>query len=93
MTRPNVTFTAPLEPLLLKIRGGWINPNQIRYVQAHPNNKDLLIVSVEGIDQPIPLDKADSDYLREYLEGRTWLTAKQAQAMAEAMTQASEDKE
>lgn len=59
-------------PIFLKIKGGWISPDSIRHVQTHRDNAAMLIIGVVGIEQPIPLNEADSAYIAAYLESRTW---------------------
>lgn len=59
-------------PIFLKIKGGWISPGSISHVQTHRDNEAMLIINVTGVERPIPLNEADSAYLAEYLESRTW---------------------
>lgn len=61
-----------VEPILLKIKGGWLNPAAILSVETHRDNEKMLIVRVVGIERPIPLDEQYSAYVREYLDSRTW---------------------
>lgn len=60
------------EPVFLKIKGGWISPNSIGHVQTHRDNDAMLLISVMGIERPIPLNEADSVYVAAYLESKTW---------------------
>lgn len=60
------------EPIFLKIKGGWISPDSIRHVQTHRDNAAMLTIGVVGIEQPIPLNEADSAYVAAYLESHTW---------------------
>lgn len=68
-----------VEPILLKITGGWINPTAILSVETHRQNEKMLMVRVVGIDRPIVLNETDSAYVAEYLESRTWPQASQEQ--------------
>ena len=61
-----------IEPIFLKIMGGWINPQSIRTVQVYEGNHALLKLLLSGYESPILLTQADSDYIREYLQSRTW---------------------
>lgn len=64
------------QPVFLKIRGGWISPLAILAVETHRDNDAMLILRVSGYERPIPLNEADSAYVAEYLESRTWRTGK-----------------
>lgn len=61
-----------LGPIFLKIRGGWINPAAILAVETHRDNEAMFTLRVTGYERPIPLGEADSAYVAEYLESRTW---------------------
>lgn len=61
-----------VEPIFLKIMGGWINPAAIRTVQVYEGNSALLKLLLSGYESPILLTQADSAYIREYLESRAW---------------------
>lgn len=63
------------ELTFLKIRGGWVNPVSIGNVQTHRENAAMLIITVMGVERPIPLNEADSAYVAAYLESRTWRAA------------------
>lgn len=68
-----------VEPILLKIKGGWLNPTAILSVETHRQNEAMLMVRIVGLDRPIVLNEADSAYVSEYLESRTWPISKQEQ--------------
>lgn len=65
-----------VEPIFLKIKGGWINPAAILTVETHRDNDAMLTIRVTGIERPIPLNETDSAYVRTYMESRTWPEAK-----------------
>lgn len=66
-----------VEPIFLKIRGGWLNPAAIMHTQTHPQNPAMLMVGVTGLERPIVLNETDSAYVSEYMESRTWPRAQQ----------------
>lgn len=71
-----------VEPIFLKIKGGWLSPKAILHVQTHPQNDAMLMVSVTGIERPVILNETDSAHVTQYLESRTWPQAKQEQGVA-----------
>jgi hypothetical protein len=68
-----------VEPIFLKIKGGWINPVAILSVETHRDNEAMLSVRVVGMERPISLREADSAMLTDYLESRKWPVAKEEQ--------------
>jgi len=60
------------EPIFLRIKGGWLNPVSILRVETHRDNERMLNLGVMGLERPIPLNEADSAYVAEYVESRTW---------------------
>lgn len=79
-----------LEPVFLKIKGGWINPTSIANVQTHKDNPAMLLLGVTGVDRPIPLNETDSAYVAAYLESRTWRAAKSENERAQRPLTAAE---
>lgn len=71
------------EPIFLKIKGGWLNPRAIKFVETHPQNAAMLLVGLEGKDRPIVLNEADSAYVNEYLDSRTWPKASEPTGFVE----------
>ena len=65
------------EPVFLKIKGGWLNPQAILAVETHRDNEAMLTLRVTGYDRPISLNEADSAYIVEYLTSREWPKTKQ----------------
>lgn len=59
-------------PEFIRVKGGWINPVDIQWVQTSKQNENLLMVSLPGIDRPVPLNEEDSNNLILYLEQHTW---------------------
>lgn len=66
-----------VEPIFLRIKGGWLNPQAILAVETHRDNDAMLTLRVTGYERPISLSEADSAYVAEYLESRTWPKPKQ----------------
>lgn len=56
----------------LKIKGGWISPWAVLWVETSRQNELMLIIGIEGKDKPIYLNETDSALLREYMEIHTW---------------------
>lgn len=61
-----------VEPIFLKIKGGWINPVSIMRAETYRQNEAMLSLGLVGLERPIILNEADSAYVTEYLESRTW---------------------
>ena len=61
------------EPVFISVKGGWINPEDIMWVQTAKYNELMLLVGLPGMDKPIHLNEKDSENLRQYLESHTWL--------------------
>ncbi len=66
-----------VEPIFLRIKGGWINPAAILSVETHRDNEAMLSVRLTGIERPISLREADSAMLTDYLESRKWPLVKE----------------
>lgn len=66
-----------VEPILLKVSGGWINPTAILWVETRGQDEELLSLGVVGKDKPILLKGADVTTVKEYLESRSWPQVKQ----------------
>jgi hypothetical protein len=66
-----------VEPIFLKIKGGWINPAAILSVETHRQNDAMLLVRLVDMDKSIVLNEKDSAYVAEYLDTRIWPTVQQ----------------
>lgn len=60
-------------PTFLKVRGGWINPEDISWVETVAANELMLKVGITGREKPIILNESDSAMMRLYLDEHTWL--------------------
>ena len=56
----------------LKIKGGWVNPTSVLWVETSRQNELMLVIGIEGKDKPIYLNETDSATFREYMELHTW---------------------
>jgi hypothetical protein len=57
----------------IQIKGGWINPEDIIWVQTAKYNELMFLVALHNLDKPIHLNEQDSATLRKYLEAHTWV--------------------
>lgn len=67
-----------MEPVILKVVGGWINVAAIRYAETvqDPRTKEIGVsVAVENRPQPIFLKGGDAKRITAYLDSRTWQPA------------------
>ena len=59
--------------VFIKVKGGWINPDDIMWVQTAKYNELMLIVGLPGLERPIHLNEEDSANLTRYMEEHTWI--------------------
>lgn len=59
-------------PVFIEVKGGWINPEDIFWVQTSRNDEKRLVVGLPGMEKPVNLSEEDSATLRKYLEEHTW---------------------
>jgi len=56
----------------LKIKGGWISPHAVLWVETSRQNELMYVIGLDGKDKPIYLNETDSETLRYFLEEHTW---------------------
>lgn len=62
-----------LGPVFLKIKGGWINPEDIVFVETMAHNELMFKVGITGREKPIILNETDSAMLGRYMMEHAWL--------------------
>lgn len=66
-------------PEFIKVKGGWINPVDIAWVQTSKQDERLVSVSLPGLDKPINLGAEDSANVVKYLDEHTWISQEELQ--------------
>jgi hypothetical protein len=56
----------------LRIKGGWISPWAVLWVETSKQNELMFMIGLEGKEKPIYLNEADSALLRSFLEENSW---------------------